>query len=129
MSHQVKLSTLWIFVTLNYLYCDVIGLMDSTILNQYLTGNVDGLELTQEFLFWGAILMEIPIAMILLSRLLPQPSNRWANMIAAAIKTVAMIATLFLGVPTGYYMFFAIIEIGTTAYIIWYAFNWKTQNR
>ncbi len=25
---RVILSTLWIFVTLNYLYCDLVGLMD-----------------------------------------------------------------------------------------------------
>src|SRR4051812_33154535 len=38
MSMPTKLSTLWIFVTLNYLYCDVTGLMDPDVLKQYLAG-------------------------------------------------------------------------------------------
>ena len=83
---KMILSTLWIFVTLNYLYCDVLGLMDSTLLKQYLTGNVEGLIIDENFLFAGAILMEIPIAMVLLSRILSYKINRWSNIIAGLIK-------------------------------------------
>ncbi len=43
------LSTLWIFVTLNYLYADVVSLMDKELLSQYLTGTVEGLQMTQGF--------------------------------------------------------------------------------
>ncbi len=121
---RVILSTLWIFVTLNYLYCDVLGLMDSEILNQFLTGIVDGLVIDKNFLLGGAILMEIPIVMVLLSRILNFKINKWANIIAALIKTAAMIMSLFVGSPTGYYTFFAVIEISTTLFIMWYAWTW-----
>lgn len=123
---KVLLSTLWIFVTLNYLYCDLIGLMDARLLHQYLTGTVDGMELTPRFLFAAAVLMEIPIAMVLLARILAPRANRWANIIAAAIKTVIMVLTLFVGTFTMYYLFFAIIEIATTTFIFFYALQWKT---
>ncbi len=127
--HQLKdrrviLSTLWIFVTLNYLYCDVLGLMDSEILKQFLTGTVDGLEINKDFLLAGAVLMEIPIAMVLLSRILKTKINRWANIVAALIKTAAMILSLTVGSPAGYYVFFAVIEISTTLFIVWYAWTW-----
>ena len=125
---KVILSTLWIFVTLNYMYCDVLGLMDSGLLKQYLTGKINGLEMSQSFLFTGAILMEIPIAMILLSRLLKFQANRWTNIIAASIKTIAMILTMFVGHPTNYYLFFGSIEIATTIFIIWYAWTWVKTN-
>lgn len=121
---RVILSTLWIFVTLNYLYCDVLGLMDAEILNQFLTGIVDGLVIDKNFLLGGAILMEIPIVMVLLSRILNIKINRWANIVAALIKTAAMIMTLFLGSAAGYYIFFAAIEISTTLFIVWYAWTW-----
>ncbi|NBW39177.1 MAG: hypothetical protein EBR30_29995, partial [Cytophagia bacterium] len=68
--NKVLLSTLWVFVTLNYLYCDLIGLMDSSLLKQYLTGNVEGLVVDETFLLYAGMLMELPIAMVLLSRLL-----------------------------------------------------------
>ena len=38
MDMKSKLSTLWAFVSLNYLYCDVSSLMDPELLPQYLRG-------------------------------------------------------------------------------------------
>jgi hypothetical protein len=121
------LSTLWIFVTLNYLYCDLIGLMDSSLLKQYLTGSVEGMTINENFLLYAGILMEVPIAMVLLSKILPKNVNCWANIIASSIKTVVMIATLFMGSITKYYLFFAVIEIATTIYIVGYSLNWLKQ--
>jgi hypothetical protein len=121
------LSTLWVFVTLNYLYCDLIGLMDSRLLKQYLTGNVEGLEINEEFLLYAGILMEIPIAMVLFSKVLRKKANCWANIAAGSIKTIVMILTLFVGSVTSYYLFFATIEIATTVFIIWYAARWLRQ--
>lgn len=125
---KVILSTLWIFVTFNYVYCDILGLMDSSLLKQYLTGIVNGLEMTESFLLAGAILMEIPIVMILLSRILNYQANRWTNIIAAFMKTIAMIMTMFVGTPTLYYLFFGIIEIATTSFIVYYAWTWKKKD-
>ena len=121
------LSTLWVFVTLNYLYCDLIGLMDSTLLKQYLTGTVEGLIINESFLLYAGILMEIPIAMVLLSKILTKNINCWANIFAGAIKTIVMIATLFLGPVTMYYLFFAAIDITTTIFIVVYALKWLKQ--
>ena len=128
MKHKNQLlSTIWIFVTLNYLYCDLIGLMDSTLLKQYLTGNVEGLKINESFLLYAGILMEIPIVMVLLSKILPKKINCWANIIAGAIKTIVMIATLFMGIVTMYYLFFAVIEMATTIFIVVYALKWLKQ--
>ena len=125
MDMKSKLSTLWIFAALNYLYCDVISLMDPELLPQYLTGNIDGLELTPGFLLGAAILIEIPISMVLLSRVLRYRANRWANIAAGALMTVVQSATLFVGVPAPYYLFFSVIEIATTVLIVWFAWNWS----
>jgi Family of unknown function (DUF6326) len=125
MDRKVLLSTLWIFVTLNYLYCDVVTLMDPVRLRQELTGFQGGLQLTQGFLLGAAVLVEIPIAMILLSRILKYRANRWANIIAGILMTVVQSATLFVGgAPTLYYIFFSVLEIACTACIIWYAWTW-----
>lgn len=118
------LSKAWIFVTLNYLYCDLIGLMDAKLLKQYLTGTVEGFVLNESFLLYAGILMELPIAMILLSAVLAKKANCWANIIVGSIKTVVMITTLFMGSVTKYYCFFAFIEIATTIFIIGYATQW-----
>lgn len=76
---KVRLSTLWIFVVLNFIYADVIALMAGL--------DLASLHLTPEFLLLIAIYLEIPIAMFLLSRVLKYRANRWANIIAGTITT------------------------------------------
>jgi hypothetical protein len=125
MDMKSKLSTLWIFVALNYLYCDVVSLMDPELLPQYLRGNVNGLEFTPWFLLGAGILVEIFIAMVLLSRVLPYRANRWANIAAGTIMTAVQSASLFVGTPAPYYLFFSVIEIATTVLIVWFAWNWR----
>lgn len=121
------LSTLWIFAVLNYLYCDVLSLMDANLLKQFLTGTVGGMQMTQGFLLGASILMEISISMVLLSRILKYRLNRLFNIIAGIITTVVQIATLLMGKPTMYYLFFSIMEITCTAFIVWYSWTWRTS--
>ncbi|WP_437829164.1 DUF6326 family protein [Sorangium sp. So ce1153] len=121
------LSALWVFAMFNYLYADVVGLMDSTLLAQFLRGQVGSLSITGEFLFAAAVLMEIPIAMTLLSRVLPYRANRWANIVAGTIKTAVVAGTLSIGHPTGYYLFFALIEIACTTLIVVLAWRWAPR--
>lgn len=122
-----RLSLLWVFAILNYLYCDLLGLMDPDLLKQYLTGTVDGLQITQGFLLGAALLMEIPIAMVLLSSVLAHRASRWANIIAGTVMTLVQIGSLFMGSgPTVYYAFYSTVEIACTAFIVWYAWRWQT---
>lgn len=120
-----RLSTLWVFATLNYLYADVVALMDTNLLRGYLAGNIGGVAISQGFLLAAGVLVEIPIAMVLLSRALPFRANRWANVVAGAFMTVVQLATLFVRVPAAYYAFFSVIEIGATAYLTWLAWRWR----
>jgi len=109
-----RLQTLWIFATLNYVYADVVTLFDKSI-----STNLD-----QTTLLGASILVETAIVMVLLSRFLRYALNRWANILAGVINTVAVLASLLVAVPTAHYAFFAIIEIATTVAIIWYAMRW-----
>ena len=118
------LSTLWIFVTLNYLYCDVLSLMSPEMLNSLIkTGGVGGITMNEPTLLGAAILLEIPILMVLLSKVMKHKANRIANIIAGSIKTLVMVGTLFMGASL-HYIFFAIIEIATTGFIVWFAWTW-----
>lgn len=119
---KVKLAALWLFVMLNYIYADILTLMDSTVLNDILSG---ALGITPSFLFMGAILMEIPIAMVFLSLMLKRKVNRVLNIIAGVIKTLAVLGSMFVGSIAMYYLFFGVIEIITTIVIVIIAFRWK----
>jgi hypothetical protein len=112
-----RLSTLWLFAILTYTYGDVVTLMDPI--------KHGSMELTESFLLGGSIFMMIPISMVLLSRILSYRASRWASIIAGTIMTVALTLTLFVAVPTTYYVFFSVIEITCTALIVFYAWKWR----
>ena len=111
----------------NYLYADILTLMDSDVLNELMTGYMGSVHITQEFLLLGAILMETAIAMVLLSRVLKYKVNRWANIIVGALHTVVVFASVVGTSPVLYYIFHGTIEIACTSFIVWYAWKWPKQ--
>jgi len=123
MDLRVKLSTLWIFVMLNMVFADIVGFMNPGALEKIMTGRV-GFEITQQLLLVFSILLEIPIAMILLSRVLKYRANRWANIGAAVITILFVVGGGSLNLS---YIFFATIEVACMLSIIWTAWNWHTQ--
>jgi hypothetical protein len=124
---QGRLAAAWLFVVLNYLYCDVIGLMDPHLLRQVLSGRVGELTMSAGFLLGASVLMEIPIAMVLVSRIAGYRFNRTANLAAGALMTVVQATSLIIGTPTAFYVFFSVIEIACTASIVRCAWTWRPQ--
>ena len=117
-----RLSLLWIFAFLNYLYADVLALW----------AVAKPPHLPPWVLAGSAVLMEIPVAMIVACRLLPFRANRLANIIAAAICTLVnggltYVPPLFGARPPAFaeYLFFATIETVCTSVIIWQAWTWS----
>jgi Sec-independent protein secretion pathway component TatC len=120
---KVKISTLWIVVMLNMVSADIIGFMNPGDLQKILTGNI-GINITHELLLIFSILMEIPIAMVFLSRVLNSRLNRWANIIAGAITIVFVIGG---GDTYLSYIFFASVEAMCILLIIRYAWRLPEQ--
>jgi hypothetical protein len=122
-----RLSLLWIFALLNYLYADVIALF------AIVSSRNPFQPLPPWALMGSAVLMEIPIAMILACRLLPFRANRLANIIAGGFVTIVNGFLTFVpplvgwGRPPAFpeYLFFATIETVCTVVIIWQAWTWS----
>ena len=125
-----RLSLLWLFALLNYLYADVIALfaiVDSPNLSE-------APHLPRWALMGSAPLMEIPIAMILACRFLPFRANRLANIVAGCLLTLVNgFLTFVLPFTNGdfrdpifpAYVFFATIETVATSIIVWQAWTWS----
>lgn len=127
MPAKAILSTLWIFVMLNFVYADILGMHDASYLKDLLAGEAGGIKFTPGFLLGASVLMEIPIAMVLLSRVAKYKLNRWANIIAGGFMAFVQASSLFVGSsPTPSYMFFSTIEIAALLSIIWYAWKWTS---
>lgn len=120
------LSVLWIFLTVNYIYCDVFTLHHADYLKAFLSGNVGGMKITEEFLLAFAFIMQIPMIMIVLSRLLTFTLNKYFNVVAGIITTSIQTYTVTMG-GTPHYMFFSLFEICTGLAIIYLAATWKNK--
>jgi hypothetical protein len=126
MNPKILLVLLWVFYTVNFMYCDSLTSLEPGVLAMTMSGFTgDGtIKITDGFLLGTAIMFEIPFLMIVLSWVLKYRPNRWANIIAAALLVVAQIGSLFLGVPSPMYLFFSTVEIVGLLLIVWNAWKW-----
>lgn len=126
LEHKSLLSTLWVFVLVNMIYADILGMLRPGYLDfldqisQQLTGST-------VLLF--AVFMEVAISMIFLSRVLAYKANRWVQFIAIPLTILWVVVPVFmpsLGETTPLsYVFFASVEVVTMAFMFWYVWQWK----
>lgn len=119
---RARLSLLWVFVMLNMIFADILTFMSAESLQQILAGKAGQITITPGFLLLAAVLTEIPIAMVVLSLVLPQRAARWANVVAGAF-TIAYIWGLGSAAP--HYLFIAGIETVGCILIVWTAWTWR----
>jgi hypothetical protein len=134
-NRRVLLSTLWIFVVVNYLFADVYALFFNPVLQkqatqELLAGRIGSIEITQGFVLLTAILLETAMAMIVLSLVLPYQANRLSNIIVGTFQTV-FAATGLVGdtFPNLFSVFFVVLEVAATVFIVWYAWTWPRPSR
>ena len=117
---RVLLSTLWIVVMINMLKADVLSLYVPGVLDEL--AKFAGETPITQLMLGGAIVMEISIAMIFLSRVLEYRVNRWANIIASTMTIVFVVGG---GSPYPHYIFIATIEVVCLLLILWSAWKWS----
>jgi len=119
---KVVISSLWIVVMLNMIFADILSLMIPGALTELMTGNVEGVTLSAELMLVAAIILEIPIMMVLLSRLLKYKTNRILNIVASLITIVFVIGG---GSLDFHYIFLATVEVICMISIIIIALKWR----
>lgn len=120
------LSKMWVFLSLNYILCDLLSNMERSVLRMLLEGNVGGVAMTEEMLLFAGVSLEIPFLMVLLSTILPYKANRITNVVAAGFMIVYQLGSFFFGSEvTLHYVFFSSVEILANAAILLIALKWK----
>jgi len=117
------ISTLWIFILFNIIFRDLHEFISPGFLEEALKGYVNGQKITEGLLALGVLVVEIPVAMVLLSRVLKNKINRWINMITSAV----CIPLIITGVTDLDDIIFATIEILALLAIICIAWKWPKQ--
>ncbi len=117
---KVLFSSLWTVVMVNMIFADILSFMAPGSLAEIINGEMD-VQITEGLLLVFAIILEIPMVMIVLSRVLKYGLNRWVNVIASVI-TIAFI----IGGGSAYphYIFFAAVQTICMLIIIWFAIKW-----
>lgn len=115
---RIKLSAIWIALMLTYLLGDVLRIFSGS----FEAGRVDGKPMSQGMWFGISVIMLLPILMIVLSLILPQPVSRWANIIVAAFLVLFNLA----GLPysQAFDNFLMIVGFAFNALSIWFAVTW-----
>jgi hypothetical protein len=120
------MSKLWVFLSLNYIYCDVLNTSAPGVLQGLLDGKMGGMNVSQGLLLFAGISLSIPFVMVLLSTILPYRTNRIANIAAAAIMIPYQLVSFLFGTETTlHYVYFSVIEILGNAVILTLALRWK----
>lgn len=113
-----RLSILWILVLFNMLFADVFSIMVELV-------NKNTLQIPGDVMMVmavAALITNIPIFMIFLSRVLAQKLNRICNIIAALLTIVYVIGG---GDSAPHYLIVAAIEIALLISILVIAWKWK----
>lgn len=121
MERRALLSALWIFVLLNFIFRDLHEIVKDDFLADALNGIYDGREVTEAMFLLGGIIVEVPIAMMLIAWTLPIRFNRWANVIVAPLFGLMLIGSA--GDLDDYFHFgLMLVALGA---IVWKAWSWE----
>ena len=120
------LSKLWVFLSLNYILCDLLSNMEMSVIRGLFEGNIAGIPMTVGFLLLAGISLEIPILMVVISAILPYKVNRRLNIGVAILMILYQLGSFFVGSDvTLHYMFFSVMEILGNMSIIVLSIRWK----
>src|SRR5579859_484189 len=128
MSRRTELSTLWVFLVLNFLYADVIALFDAVFIGKQSFGSF---QFSKGLLFGFSIELEAAMVMVILARMLSARANRWSNFVAGSAFALITLMTQIVipfanGTATAYYVFFGTIEVVACGFIIARAWTMPT---
>lgn len=116
---QIKLAAVWVALMLTYLLGDVLRIFSG----DFKAGEIDGVRATQAMWLGIAVLMLIPILMVVLTLYLPQPVNRWTNIIVAVFFFLFNLIALPT-YPSAYDKFLIIVGLGFNVLTVWHAWKW-----
>lgn len=115
---RIILAALWVVVMLIYLLGDVLRIISGDAAKAMAEMQFN------QFAWLGiAVLMLIPILMVFLTLVIPQPASRWANIIAAGFFFLFNLVGLPT-YPSAYDKFLLVVSMVFNLVTIWYAWNW-----
>lgn len=124
---KLKLAALWIVLMFCYTYADILGFYAPGNLEELISGEIAGIQMTQELLLGSALLMVVPSLMIFLSLVLKAKVNRIVNILAGLVFLIVLVSTFFTGRNPAYYLLFASVKAVLLVLIVWHGWKWPRK--
>ena len=121
-----KISALWVAILVLFAYGDIFGFFKPGQIEEVMSGEISGIEITQGFLFAISVYIAIASVMIFLTLVLKPAVARWTNIVLAILYIVSIIAAA-IG-EDAYYLFLSAVEIAMLLLIVGYAWTWPRQS-
>ncbi len=125
---NIKLSAIWVSRMLIGFLGDVTRFFEPGMMEQILVGEIDGMEITNEFLLISSIVMALPIIMVFLSLVLKDRENQKVNIGVAILILIIGLLRLF-PYNSAYAVFLTILGIGFNILTIGYSWKWLKENK
>jgi hypothetical protein len=122
---RLKISALWIAVLLVFAYGDIFGFFAPGQIEEIMSGEISGIEITQIFLFAVSVYVAIASVMVFLTLVLTPAICRWANIVLAILYIVSIVASA-IG-DSAYFIFLSVVEVALLLLIVRYAWKWPRQ--
>jgi len=124
---RLKISALWIAMLFLFAYGDIFGFFNPGQIEEVISGEISGIEITQVFLLAVSVYIAIASVMIFLSVVLRPTVCRWTNIVLAILYSVSIVASA-IGETDAYYLFLSTAEIAMLLLIVRYAWTWPRQD-
>lgn len=119
---KTLLSTLWVVVMINMLKADTLSLFIPGATDEVARTAASAGASIPQLMLGAAIIGQLAIAMIVLSRVLKYGINRWVNIVVG----IVIIAYIWGGSASyPHYIFIATVETLCLLLIVWFAWTWR----
>lgn len=122
---RLKISALWVVLLFLYAYGDIFGFFKPGQIQDVVSGEISGIDITEGFLFAVSVYVAIASVMIFLTLVLRPAAARWSNVLLAIVY-IATIVAAAIG-ESAYYWFLSVVEIAALALVVRYAWTWPRE--
>lgn len=122
---RLKISALWVVLLFLYAYGDIFGFFKPGQIQDVVSGEISGIDITEGFLFAVSVYVAIASVMIFVTLVLRPAAARWSN-VMLAIVYIATIVAAAIG-ESAYYWFLSVVEIAALALVVRYAWTWPRE--
>jgi len=126
---KTRIAVLWVLMAVAISAHNIMAFMEPGMIEEIISGKVEGAALTPGMLIFRAIFWLIPLWLAFVAMTLKDSSNRWVNFVLGIIFTVLNIGHFIehLAPPSPVQILIVGSTVVATALIVWYAWKWPKE--